>query len=631
MARQPYLQRLQANSISILWTTSEPGSGSVTVTGPMGSTSIPAAMQAFEPADTGMAAPYYQFQADFSGLQAGTSYYYQVEVDGAALALGPQYTFTTPTTGPFSFLAFGDSGADSPQQIALIQQMMAEPGISKVLHLGDLAYESGTFAEFDANYFALNAPLMSRLPFFATPGNHEYLTDNAAAFVAGHVMPPSNVPTPDVGRYYSFDWGDAHFTSIDSNLLQSPSTTRMLAWLDNDLATTGKYWKIVFFHHPPYPTGTHLTDPLCALAQQNVIPILERHGVQLVLNGHEHGYERSWPLAGGQRVTSGPSTMYVISGGGGGEQEFVGSRPETAIALAVNNYLRVDVDNNQLTFSAIGLGGNVIEKITLTPPPVIAPNSVLSIGDFTPAIAAGSLASVFGQNLAVRPVSSSGFPLPAQLGEVSVTANGNQVPLLYAAPTQINIQIPYEVAGQVSLQITTPNGTSTSTLQVVPVAPSIIAITSGSAIASASNPAAQGSYVTVYATGLGAPVSAVATGRAAPEVANSMAAPIQVWLGNTELTPSYAGLAPGFAGLSQINFAIPSGMASGAYPLRIASGSASSLPQNLIIGSPAPVTSSGDSVRSAPIAGEAVRSAPIAANSLAGMIGTPPVMYVGRH
>jgi len=93
--------------------------------------------------------------------------------------------------------------------------------------------------------------------------------------------------------------------------------------------------------------------------------------------------------------------------------------------------------------------------------------------------------------------------------------------------------------------------------------------------------------VTVYGTGLGAPVSKVATGQAAPEVANPMAAPIQVWLGNIPLQPAYAGLAPDFVGLSQINFAVPDGLSSGVYPLRIASGSATSLPQNLTVGVPA--------------------------------------------
>jgi uncharacterized protein (TIGR03437 family) len=462
--------------------------------------------------------------------------------------------------------------------------MAAEPAIAKVIHVGDVAYESGTFAQFESNYFALYAPLMGRLPFFLTPGNHDYETDNAAPYLAGNAAPLSNVPAAAMGRYYSFDWGDAHFVSLDSNLMPTDLASQMLAWLDSDLAASGKYWKIVFLHHPPYPTGTHLNDPICAQVQQSVNPIVERHGVQLVLSGHEHGYERTWPLVGGQPVNSGPSTTYVITGGGGQTMEVVGSLPQTAIAVLAFHYLRVDVESTQLSLQAVGLSGNVIDQVTLTPPPVIPANAVLSIGDYTPAIASGSLAGIFGQNLAIRPSSSAGFPLPEQLAGVAVTANGQPVPLLYVSPTQINVQIPYEVSGQVSLQIVTANGTAAITVPVVPLAPSILAITVRNAVSTASNPALQSGNVTLYATGLGVAASPVGTGQAAPMAANPMAAPVQVWLGNTALQPSYAGLAPGFAGLNQVNFVVPAGLAAGVYPLRISAGSASSQPQNLTVG-----------------------------------------------
>jgi acid phosphatase type 7 len=547
-------------------------------------------MQLFAPAETGLSAAYYQYQADITGLSPGNSYSYSVGVDGQELASGPsQFSFTTPAPGKFSFLSFGDSGADSPEQIALIQLMAAEPGIAKVIHVGDVAYESGTFAQFEMNYFALYAPLMSRLPFFTTPGNHDYETNNAAPYLSGNAAPVSNVPAQQVGRYYSFDWGDAHFVSLDSNLLPTAAASQMLQWLDSDLGASEKFWKIVFLHHPPYPTGTHLDDPICALSQQNVTPIVERHGVQLVLSGHEHAYERTWPLADGQVISSGASTIYVITAGGGQAMEQVGSLPQTAIAVQAFHYLRVDVDSNQLSVSAVGLGGNVIDQVTLAPAPQISVNGVLSTGDYTPAVASGSLASVFGQNLAVRPASSPGLPLATQLGGLTVTANGQPVPLLYVSPNQINVQIPYEVSGQVTLQIATPNGSASTTFPVVALAPSLLAITVQNALCTVANPALQSGYVTVYATGLGAAASPVATGQAAP-AANPMAVPVQVWLGNTGLQPSYAGMAPGSVGLSQINFAVPANLPNGVYPLRIAAGSATSQPQGLIVGSTAGTT-----------------------------------------
>jgi hypothetical protein len=470
LTRQPYLQRVLSKSATLLWTTQQAGSGSVSITAPDGASSVfTATVTPFLPSDTQLPAAFYLYQADVTGLQPGTQYSYTVSVDGQVTASGPGQNFTTPAPGTFSFLAFGDSGADSPQQLSLTQLMAAEPGIGKVIHVGDLAYGSGTFAQFNANYFALNAPLMQRLPFFATPGNHEYETESAAPYLAGHAAPASNVPAADLGRYYSFDWGDAHFVCVDSNLLPTSASTRMLSWLDSDLAASGKYWKIVFLHHPPYPTGAHLGDPICALVRQNVNPIVERHGVHLVLSGHEHAYERSFPLVADQPVSAAfPSTMYVITGGGGYGLEKVGSSPQCALSVSAFNYLRLDVAGPALTFTAIGLDGTAIDSVTLNPPPVIAPGGIVNAENFTSGIEAGSLVSVFGQNLAMRPQTSSKLPLSSQLGGISVSVNGALVPLQYVSPSQINLQMPYKISGEVTLRVATPNGYASASVMVAP-------------------------------------------------------------------------------------------------------------------------------------------------------------------
>jgi uncharacterized protein (TIGR03437 family) len=233
--------------------------------------------------------------------------------------------------------------------------------------------------------------------------------------------------------------------------------------------------------------------------------------------------------------------------------EQIGSLPQCAFSIQAFHYLRIDVDNTQLSLSAFGLTGNVIDNIVLTPPPVL--NGVLSVGDSTSAIAAGSLASVFGQNLVIRGAAGGGdSQVPTQLGGVTVTANGIPVPLLYASPSQINIQVPYEVSGQVTLQINTPNGSAATGFHASQLAPSIIAVASQNALCSPSNPAISGGQVTIYATGLGPASTPVATGQRAPMAPNPMVTPVQVRLDDQVLTPSYAGLAPGFSGLGPILF-----------------------------------------------------------------------------
>ena len=529
-----------------MWTTWEPGLGSVRLQGPGGrTTTVAARIRTFLPAETLLAQPYFQFQADARGLEPGSAYTYTVSVDGQTLAADPaQNSFRTAGPGPFSFVTFGDSGEASSPQDALFRRMARETGISFVIHAGDLAYQWGTWEELEQFYFATNAGMMCRLPFFSTPGNHEYMTSFAAPYLADMAAPDSGVPEADLGRYYSWDWGDAHFVSLDSNLLGTDAGSRMLNWVDADLAATGKFWKIAFFHHPPYPTGFHRDDPLCALARRDLAPLLERRGVQLVLSGHEHGYERSFPLRGDQAVTAGGSTTYLVTAGGGGALQELGSLPQVAVAIAAWHYLRADVSGAAMSIRAVDGAGSIIDQVTLAPQPVVSVGGIVSVGDYSTLIAPGSLAAIFGVNLGVRPVAAVALPLPVELGGVKVTVGGVAAPLLYVSPGQLNVQIPYEAAaGPARVVVTTPNGSAAADMAIVPVAPTVLAVVRGSALVSATNAARPGEVVVIYATGLGAPVRAVATGQAAPLEALSVVAAVQVWLGASVIQPLYAGLA----------------------------------------------------------------------------------------
>lgn len=423
---------------SVLWTTSQPGSGSVTVTGPGVSRTVAASQKTFAPADTREAATFYQYQADVTGLPAGSQFNYHVSMDGQPLP-DSAAQFRTAQTGSFSFLAFGDSGEDTPQQLALIGLMQAEPNVSMVVHVGDLSYPLGDFANYEDSYFRMNAPLMRQLPFFPTPGNHDNMVPGLTPYLAIHALPETNgVPAADAGHYYSFDWGDAHFANVDSNLLGTEAAPRMLKWLDLDLGATDKYWKIVYFHHAPFPTGFHEGDPVCVMAQQHLNPIVEKHAVQLVLSGHEHAFERTHPQL---------HTTYVITGGGGAGLHNVSVQPQTAIAMQNYNYARVDVKGAQLTVSAMGLNGLPFDQVTLNPAPIVPAGGIVCRGAFL---------SIFGLNFAVQAAADSTGP--AALNGVSVRVNGHTVPLLYVSPKQINCRIPQQVAGTATIEVITPNG-----------------------------------------------------------------------------------------------------------------------------------------------------------------------------
>jgi uncharacterized protein (TIGR03437 family) len=500
---------------------------------------------------------------------------------GLASDLG-QFRFRTASARKFSFLAFGDSGADSDEQQTLVQLMAAEQDISMVVHLGDLAYPDGTFEQLQDAYFGVNFPLMRRLPFFTTPGNHEYNTDSAAPYLAGVAAPECGVPAVDLGRYYSFNWGNAHFVSVDSNLLPTSRAAAMLAWLDADLAATERHWRIVFLHHTPYPTGYHLGDPICAAVQQFVNPIVERRGVQLLLAGHEHGYERTLPLAGGQPASaSSPSTTYVVTGGGGGALETVGSSSQTAISVQAFHYLRVDVDGQTLTLSAIGLDGGEIDQVTLGASSQMAIDSVLSKGDYTPMVAPGSLVAISGRNLAPANAVSAGYPLPAGLGGVSLKAAGRPVPLVSVSSTQIQAQIPYGVSGPVTLEVSTPNGFASAAITVSAVAPSLLEIVSQNGLITGANPARPGGGVSLYLTGLGEVQGGMESGHAASLASIPAVSPVEVWLGSLRLEPRFAGMAQGHAGVYRVDVAIPRDLPDGVYAVRVVAGGVGSRPANL--------------------------------------------------
>jgi len=587
LLRSPYLQSVGADRATILWVTREPVEAVVEYSsdGKLWQRA-PATARSFTTKGSGETR--YQHQADLRGLQPGTLYHYRVVAGDALLRDGLR--FRTASSGPFSFLVLGDSGTGSPAQAQVARRMLAEESASLVLHVGDLCQDDGSLDRLEAHYFNVYAPLMSRVPFFPALGNHDYGTDLAAPYLFVHVLPAPGVPESDRGRYYSFDWGDAHFISLDSNLLIHPAiTARMLDWLESDLARTRAFWKIAFFHHPPYPSGHHLNDPISARVREQILPVLERHGVQVVFSGHEHSYQRSKPLRHGAVVEPGRGTVYFITGGGGADLHALGVRPELAVAEQVHHYLRVDVEGWRMSIAAIAADGRVVDRVAITPAPELAPGGVVNAGSFTPRLAPGSLISIFGHHLAMTDRPAPGFPLPTELDGLSVTLNGHPAPLLFVSPTQINAQAPYGMDGAGVLRVRTPNGSAEAAVTLAPAAPAILRLPRGASpapailrhpsgvLVSPDSPAAPGETLMVYLTGLGAVAGSLSAGHPAPGPLVARHG-VEVRLGQLALTPAFAGLAPGFVGLYRVDVTLPLTLTPGVYELRVVAAGAASEP-----------------------------------------------------
>jgi uncharacterized protein (TIGR03437 family) len=231
------------------------------------------------------------------------------------------------------------------------------------------------------------------------------------------------------------------------------------------------------------------------------------------------------------------------------------------------NFLRVDVGDEFIHLRAIGLNGEEIENVTLGPAADgVAISQVLSVGAYTPAVAAGSLIAIMGENLATHTASGSGQPSPGSLGGVVVTANGVVAPLRRVSPTEINAQLPYEVSGTVEVRVLTPEGSASANVTVLPAAPSILQVRSANRPLHFCNPVRPGAGATLYLTGLGA----------LPALAD-----LEVWLGQTRLGPSFAGVEPGRAGIYRIDITIPSDLEDGLYALQVVAGGVGSRPTNV--------------------------------------------------
>jgi uncharacterized protein (TIGR03437 family) len=220
--------------------------------------------------------------------------------------------------------------------------------------------------------------------------------------------------------------------------------------------------------------------------------------------------------------------------------------------------------------------------------PAISTNGVVNAADFTAAVAPGMVVSVFGTNLASGTVSAAAVPLPTTLSGTSVEVNGQAMPLFFVSPNQVNAQMPFGISGSVQVTVRTAAGVSApAAANLGASAPRLFTKTMDGkgepilvhsadwTLVSAASPARAGEYVILFLTGLGAVTPAISAGQ--PGGDNGRYGPLNqlpsgaatVTFGGKPAPISFAGLAPGFVGLYQINFQTPSDIPTGTFPLTV--------------------------------------------------------------
>ncbi len=324
LVRGPYLQRGSPRSIVVRWRT-DVASGS--------RVQIGVAPGAWDDVvvDTTQVT---EHVVAVGGLLPSTRYWYAIGSPDSTLLGDSTTTFVSaPRAGaPDStrIWVVGDSGGNWAGSRAVrdaFSRWAAAREPDAWLMLGDNAYGAGTDAEYQANLFDLFARELRRWPLWPTRGNHDILYAGADNDYYDHFTLPTageagGVPS-GTEAYYSFDHGPVHFVCLDSEGSDRSPGGAMLQWLQQDLAATTREWIVAFWHHPPYTKGSHDSDnPLDSEGRmrdmrEHVLPLLEAAGVDLVLTGHSHSYERSY-LLDGHYGTSNTLQPSMLRDGGDG-------------------------------------------------------------------------------------------------------------------------------------------------------------------------------------------------------------------------------------------------------------------------------------------------------------------------
>lgn len=392
-------------------------------------------------------APHRIYRASLTGLQPGETFQYRV-VRGDEPVFAADARAPKSAGQPYRFVAFGDCGAGTVEQRRLAYQaFLARPDF--VMIPGDIVYETGRITEYRDTFWpvynaddpspASGVPLLRSTLFVAAPGNHDmgscdlnrypdglaYFLDwdqplNGPLAAEGRPFVPPLVASDENRRAFtnaagaayprmtnfSFDYGNAHWTIVDSNPYVDWTGPDLLGWLARDLAASqGATWRFVAFHHPPFNSAReHFEQQQTRL----LAPVLEAGKVDMVFNGHVHNYQRTFPmrftpdnkgtlLVGGRdgkavrgRVVNGrwqldksfdgrtdttPNGVIYLITGAGGQHLYNPEQQDDhdswqgftdKFISKVHSLTIADVDGKTLTIRQVAADGQEVDRFTVT-------------------------------------------------------------------------------------------------------------------------------------------------------------------------------------------------------------------------------------------------------------------------
>jgi len=404
LTRGPYLQLGTHQSVVVRWRTDVPTTSRVDYGDASGNLTQSVVVPGSRT----------EHEVELSGLTPDTRIHYAVYSSAGRIVGddGDHWFVTAPAPGssrPTRIWVLGDSGTANLDARNVRDGYLQWTGTTHTdlwLMLGDNAYDDGTDPEYQQALFNMYPGMLRRSVLWPCVGNHDAFSSSALTQSGPYYdmfTLPANAEAGGLASgteaYYSFDFGDIHFVVLESMESDRTPDGPMMTWLGADLAQTSARWVIAYWHHPPYSKGSHDSDTEHFLYEMReiAVPILEAHGVDLVLAGHSHSFERShlvdghygfsWTFHDSMLVDGGdgrigsdgayrkPVTgmapragaVYIVAGASGKTNTGTGTldHPVMFHSQEILGSVVLDIDDDQLTFRYLNSTGGAIDSFTI--------------------------------------------------------------------------------------------------------------------------------------------------------------------------------------------------------------------------------------------------------------------------
>jgi len=401
LIRKPYLQMPTQTSMTIVWRTDLPSTSRVILGDAPNSLKL-------EFNDSQLVIDH---AVTVTGLSPDTRYFYAVGTLDSILdgANAQTYFDTVPPDGTqaqCTIWATGDAGRNSLEQHQVRDAMIKMLGTDTpdlMLNIGDVAYNYCSSGELTSNMFSVYEEVLRHTTILPTMGSHEAQNNNLNTG-AGPYFDAFHLPTlgecggaPSGSEaYFSIDYGGVHVICVTA-LEEVVQGAPMVQWLEEDLLSTDANWVVAFFNHAPYSAGPHYSniDAKMISMREIVVPVLEDFGVDLVLGGYSHNYERSFLVDGaydtpttaeghiidtgdGRPSGDGPyikppnmtphnGTVYVVAGHGSGGS-FSGTHPLMGFGSGAGSEAGscvIKIVDNSLFFYNIQASGQITDEFVI--------------------------------------------------------------------------------------------------------------------------------------------------------------------------------------------------------------------------------------------------------------------------